>query len=205
MGEELIDAIYRVCSHATRTLIDSGASGDDIIQLALSRDNIETVKLIIGAGADVTRDDNQALINAVKRGDVKTLRLLIDAGADVTARDNEALMDAVRGGYVEIVKLLLATGADLYAQTHRAIRTAAQDNWSKIIPILVDYAQRGSVSRYYFEDYNLYIHFHRPPDDFTLLHGTNIWCDINRFADSWNYINTVILPGATVPKSAYSA
>jgi ankyrin repeat protein len=57
-----------------------------------------------------------ALTFAAGQGDLETVRLLISAGADVSARngDNEtALMRATQRGHTEVVKALLQAGADV--------------------------------------------------------------------------------------------
>jgi len=67
----------------------------------ISRYNIQTVRLLIAAGADVNakdEDGNTALMIATSRGHVRTVELLIEAGADVNAKDKNgrtALMIAV--------------------------------------------------------------------------------------------------------------
>jgi len=56
-----------------------------------------------------------SLIWASTNGNIDIVKLLIDAGADINAKDNDditALLWACSGGYLEIVKLLLEAGAD---------------------------------------------------------------------------------------------
>ena len=61
-----------------------------------------------------------ALIRAVKRGDINTLKDLIRAGADVNCSDTQGwtpLFHAAGIGSSEIMRLLIASGADL--DSHR--------------------------------------------------------------------------------------
>ena len=55
------------------------------------------------------------LIEAARGGDVEVVRLLLSAGADVERADSSdctPLIYAARGGHVEVERLLLSAGAD---------------------------------------------------------------------------------------------
>ena len=89
---------------------------------------VETVKLLLEAGADASakHNKNTAIIRAIlgrqvnmaPGGFIDIVRLLIEAGADVNATGEgkgsmTPLMWATNRGYANIVKLLITNGADI--------------------------------------------------------------------------------------------
>jgi hypothetical protein len=92
----------------------------------LQADQIEALKLLIGAGADIeARDNNKAtaLIFAAGRGgndsqspeQIAAVNLLLERGARIDAADaagETALDEAARRGYLESIRLLLEHGAN---------------------------------------------------------------------------------------------
>jgi len=87
-------------SKLNNTMMDKAAEGD-----------LEAVKLLLVAGADVSADDNWAIQIASRKGHLEIVKLLIANGADVTAGNNEAIRGASSQGHVEVVKLLEAAKA----------------------------------------------------------------------------------------------
>lgn len=89
--------------------------------VAASRDrNIDLVRTLLRAGADVRAEDGQrgtALLAAATNGDVDMMRLLIERGADVNvATRTQGLTPlgmAISSNRVDAVTLLLAHGADV--------------------------------------------------------------------------------------------
>ena len=81
--------------------------------------NIEGVKRLIQAGADVDIQDNYGetpLFIASNKGYLEIVQILIQAGADVDKQDEfvfTPLMIASKKGHTEIVKLLIKAGADV--------------------------------------------------------------------------------------------
>jgi hypothetical protein len=92
----------------------------------LQAQQIEALKLLIGAGADLEERDNDkatALVFAAGEGgndsqspeQIAPVKLLLERGARVDAADvdgDTALHRAARRGYLESIRLLLAHGAD---------------------------------------------------------------------------------------------
>ena len=69
---------------------------------------------IMATTVQATSDLDQELIAAAIDGDIEKVKALIAAGADVNAKDNDeytALDYAKDGGHTEIIKILKAAGA----------------------------------------------------------------------------------------------
>ncbi len=86
--------------------------------------NLETVKLLLDAGADVNAKndfDATALLWAAR--DVQKARLLIEHGADVNAQSKQGrtplMLASLRNGGADIVALMLAKGADVNRKDSR--------------------------------------------------------------------------------------
>ena len=89
------------------------------LRAACEKNDAKTVALLITAGADVNKDDEDGetpLVVASRLGHTETVKLLIEKGADVNKADEDGstpLHLAVYPGRTEIVKLLIAAGADV--------------------------------------------------------------------------------------------
>ena len=92
--------------------------------LGNARGNIEVVKLLISAGANVNHgnDEYSTLMVATEYHNIETVRLLISAGANVNYRNkygSSALFEALLSQYgvssesIEISELLIDNGADV--------------------------------------------------------------------------------------------
>ena len=85
------------------------------------------------------------LIEAASHGNVDAVKSLLAAGANVNAEDKygrSALNDASDGGYTEIVKLLLAAGADVNHVTkygkESSLIMASYNGYTEIVKLLLD-------------------------------------------------------------------
>jgi ankyrin repeat protein len=108
-----------------RELIANGADVDENIRygitaLMLSAElhNVDAVKVLLDAGADVNRQDNDvretALIIASMNGYADIVKLLLKRGADMGKKREggyTALMLAARNGHKEVVRILKEAGA----------------------------------------------------------------------------------------------
>ena len=87
------------------------------LMIASAKGNLEVVKLLILAGADINaRDRNKStsLIEASDNGHIKIVKILIDSDADINAKnsdDETALQKAKLKGHIEIVKILKEAGS----------------------------------------------------------------------------------------------
>jgi len=87
---------------------------------AIGRGDLDTVRLLLSRGADVSiRDGNSwgPLDHACGDGLTDIVRLLLEYGADVNANNNDfhlvPLHWACKSGNTDVVRLLLEVGADL--------------------------------------------------------------------------------------------
>ncbi len=85
-----------------------------------------------------------ALFTAIENDDVEMVRLLVEAGADVNAAEgfggNTPLHEAVEKGDAEIVKILVAAGADVEAEgfmSRTPLSLAAEEGATEIMQILL--------------------------------------------------------------------
>src|SRR5215471_7294621 len=99
------------------------ADGTTPLHWAARAEDLETARLLVGAGADVNAANRYGvtpLSLAAKMASGQMVRLLLEAGANpnATIRDGETiLMAAARSGNPEAVKLLLDRGADVNSRT----------------------------------------------------------------------------------------
>ena len=106
-----------------RKIIETGANvnwKDKIGNTALNRaahlGEVECIKTLIEAGAEINSGSPTALLAAASEGHVQCVKLLVQEGADLDIRNKNgltALMAAELKGYMECVKLLIQEGTDL--------------------------------------------------------------------------------------------
>lgn len=91
------------------------------------------------------KDLNKELIEACREGNIEEVKLLIEAGADVNAVDDfrfsPSLMWASYYGHTGIAKLLIDAGADINAvnkDCHTALTWAVRDKDIEMIKLLID-------------------------------------------------------------------
>lgn len=125
----------------------------DLIDQA-SRGNLEAVRNLINAGANVDAQDEQkrtALMLASKKGHLDIVKALVNAGAALNLQGSEggyggntALMYACRNGNLEVVKTLINAGSHINLQGsewtregYTALIYAACNGHQKIVKALV--------------------------------------------------------------------
>src|ERR1700693_1686527 len=115
------DAVMNGDRATVRSLLQQKADinapqGDGMTALhwATFRDDLETVRLLLAAGADwkaATREGSiTPLLMACTNGNVEIVKALLDAGADVNSANSNgttALMSAASSGSADTAKLLL--------------------------------------------------------------------------------------------------
>jgi ankyrin repeat protein len=124
-----------------------GRDGSPALHWAVRRDDLETAKLLIAAGADVKRPNRLGLAPlpiAAGIGSPAMLRMLLDGGADPDTTDptgETALMIASRVGVLDAVQVLIDRGAtvdqreDAFQQT--ALMFAVRENHAPVVKLLL--------------------------------------------------------------------
>ena len=122
--KRLVPAILVAMFCATPgAVLSAGDQEPPIIKAALDGD-LDKLRSLIDAGADVNAEDNEGttpLMLAAYEGYEEVVKILIEAGADVVnARDSTygktPLMWAAAGGHESAVKILIEAGADVKAE-----------------------------------------------------------------------------------------
>jgi ankyrin repeat protein len=150
----LADAAMRRDNVAVRSLIGQkvdpnspGADGTPALHWAVRVDDVDTAKLLIGAGAKATMANRYGLTPlaiAAANGSATMIGMLLDAGADANAPDpagETPLMNAARVGKLDAVTLLLDRGATIdasdatYQQT--ALMVAVRENRPEVAKLLI--------------------------------------------------------------------
>ncbi len=103
--------------------------------------------------ASVPSMGSEALFTAIENDDVEMVRLLVEAGADVNAAEgfggNTPLHEAVEKGDAEIVKILVAAGADVEAEgfmSRTPLSLAAEESATEIMLILLGLDESSDAS-----------------------------------------------------------
>jgi hypothetical protein len=94
-----------------------GADKYNILMWPIVNDELETVRVLLDAGADVHFDYEAPLGSAVKTNDPEMVKLLLKYGADASAENSQYLVWAGDQDNLEIAKILIAAGADVNVLT----------------------------------------------------------------------------------------
>ena len=156
-GSPLADAVQRQDRAAVRSLLSGGnaqvdvnapqADGANAVAWAVHWDDLDTVRILIRAGADVNVANELGvtpLMLAAHNASAGMVDALLQAGADPnTARPagDTALMLAARSGKVVVVQHLADAGADVNARTpggHTALMWAAAESHADVARLLID-------------------------------------------------------------------
>ena len=157
----LADAAMRQDVTAVRTLVAQkvdvnipGQDGTPALHWAVRVDDIDTTKLLLGAGAQATLANRYGLTPlaiAAGNGNAAMIGVLADAGADVNAPDpagDTPLMNAARVGRIDAVTALLDRGATINATDatfqQTALMVAVRENHADVVKLLI--ARGASVN-----------------------------------------------------------
>src|SRR6266567_611126 len=151
----LADAAMKRDTAAVRTLLQQkvdvnapGKDGTPALHWLVRVDDLETARLLIGAGADAKLADRYGvtpLYLACSNGNAAMVRVLLDAGADPNSADptgETALMTAAHVGGIDAVQVLLDRGAKVdtrdpaFQQT--ALMVAVRKNHPEVVRLLIE-------------------------------------------------------------------
>jgi|SRR5579872_2768994 len=111
--------------------------GDTPLMAATGDGNVELMRLLISAGANVNgagQAEFTPLISATQRGNLRAVNLLLTRGASPDQRNDygdTALLFAGNGGFVEIIRALLQHGANVDGGAGRTPLMEAAESGSK--------------------------------------------------------------------------
>jgi hypothetical protein len=111
---------------------------DEEVELAAQALGLDASPCWIVAGAIKEDRLDHELIERAKIGDVQIVEALLGAGADVHAENDDALRWAAERGHRDIVAMLLDAGADVHAAKDFALRWAAEKGYRDIVAMLLD-------------------------------------------------------------------
>ena len=75
--------------------------------------HVETYKMLLAAGADLHKDDDNALRFSAGNGYLEVVKYLVGRGAFVHAINDEALRWSAHNSHLEVVKFLISVGANV--------------------------------------------------------------------------------------------
>jgi predicted acyl esterase/ankyrin repeat protein len=128
-----------------RMLISKGSNIDSEDQnestplyYAVKSGNMEIIKSLMEAGADVNAGSRLPLFTAVEQDNLSMAEYLITHGADVNAPEGwTALQMAVSTSTIEMVKLLIAKGADINVGSWPPLHGAVDKGRRDIVELLI--------------------------------------------------------------------
>ena len=80
---------------------------------------------------------------AVEKNKLEVVELLLEAGADVHVDNDYALKWASMNGYEGVVRLLLEAGADVHADNDLALGLASANGHEGVVKILKEYKKKN--------------------------------------------------------------
>ena len=157
-SKKVEELIQNITKEEINTSINS--SQDTPLNFAAIYNNIDIVKLLVKAGADLdiaNDDDETPLHTAVHLGNIKIVKFLIDEGANINKRDSidrytplhlalscpGPIEDESTMKYLNIANLLIESGANLEATTRRRNNTPLHKLIETSIRISIDDSYRG--------------------------------------------------------------
>ncbi|KAK9420514.1 putative Clr5 domain-containing protein [Seiridium unicorne] len=126
--------------------VDSSYRHENPLLVAVRTGNVEYVKAILEAGADVNCviDESTSFSHATNLGHLKIASLLLENGADINANGSEALVSASRKGDLKVAMFLLKHGAYIDAsagvkQHFTALESAADYGKIDMVELLLSH------------------------------------------------------------------
>ncbi len=103
-----------------------------LLTIAVSKNYVKIVELLIKKGANVHIWNDDGLITAVKCGNLDMVRLLVENGADIHVMDDEPIISALLNERWHILKYLVSIGSNVNA-CHDIFGPLINIAWKKIM------------------------------------------------------------------------
>ena len=100
--------------------------------------DLEKVKYLCEAGADIRSDDDYSVRLASYYGHLEVVKYLCEAGADILSRDNWAVRYASYNCHYEVVKYLCEAGADIRSDDDFTVRWASENGHLEVVKYLCE-------------------------------------------------------------------
>jgi ankyrin repeat protein len=133
----LIKASERGDVYKVERLLAAGADvharDDEALLLAIYYGRWNVVEILRKAMNDI----NYLLTEASDRGDLDTVKRMLEAGADVHTHNDRSLRLASEKGHEGVVEILLENGADVHACLDWALRLASNNGHTAVVKLLI--------------------------------------------------------------------
>lgn len=142
-------------------LVDSGMPTCYITSAFLEasyKEQLNTVKYLVGKGADIHEEDDKALRFAATHGHLDMVKCLVEQKANIHATDDIALRSATHKGQVDVIAFLVNSDANVNARQGEALRNAVRQCPFETVELLV---QKGAHIYYHEYDALFWIEAHR--------------------------------------------
>jgi cell wall assembly regulator SMI1 len=110
---------------------------NSILDDAISYDNLDVVKILIGKGARPLENGKNTLMLAMDSKSAALPKLIIETfQLDFQMNNNECLVAACNKGKLDIVRLLLEKGADVHCQKNACLKFAVKNKYEELHSLL---------------------------------------------------------------------
>lgn len=163
--QKIYNAAYKGDLQEIIKLIEENGNDKDeinlIFQIVSEIDNLHVIEYLVKIGADITIDNNYALICASSYGHLEVVKYLVSLGADIHAENDCAVGYAADEGKLDVVKYLVSLGANIRADDNYALRRAIFNGHYDVIKyLLINGAYYSELGVDYCVIYDLYCDGH---------------------------------------------
>ena len=99
--------------------------------------NLETVKYLYEANADIRSDNDYPVRLASENGHYEVVKYLCEVGANIYSVNDYAVRYASANGHIEVVKYLCEAGADFRSDNNFAVLHASKNGHLEVVEYLI--------------------------------------------------------------------
>ena len=119
-----------------REFLKKNINGLFILAFDMKIIDLNLLKYLHTHGANITVENNYALIIASKNGNLNVVKYLYENGVNITIPNNEAIRYASKNGHLEVVKYLHVNGANIRTMNDYAIIHASEKGHLEVVKYL---------------------------------------------------------------------